>query len=304
MDNNTKTKQNSANQSMHSIEKIPVKFTSRFVFSDTLTRVSRIITTEKNIETLVMSTQLPYIFSFDSTPLKFNYSLIESIFHSSYCQISWVITHKNILSPINITFNLTENTLDNTVLVIFEISIVRRDLIQDIFTKKIIAIFPKISAEMIHNLEKELKADKEGIYHYESKIMKYPREKIWDLFVKLHLYLVKVGEAENCNLTTEIQKENTLVSFYVKKLKANVKIKINKLKHDKNNNKWSIKAVPIEGPFRHSEAEWCLVKLGENETLVGCLTKYSKPLDSKSRKKISEEKKESLDKLEKKLKES
>ena len=64
MDNNTNTKQNSANQSMDSIEKIPVKFTSRFVFSDTLTRITRIITTQKKIETLVMSTQLPYLFFF------------------------------------------------------------------------------------------------------------------------------------------------------------------------------------------------------------------------------------------------
>ena len=78
----------------------------------------------------------------------------------------WVIVHKNILSPINIIFNLSENTLDNTVLVIFEINIVKRDLIQDIFTKKIITVFPKISAEMLKNLEKELKANKEDIYHY------------------------------------------------------------------------------------------------------------------------------------------
>ena len=88
--------------------------------------------------------------------------------------------------------------------------------------------------------------------------MKYPREKIWDLFVKLHLYLVKVGQVKNCNLTTEVLKENTLVSFYIKKIKANIKIKINKLKHDEN--RWSIKAIPIEGPFQLIEAEWSLVK--------------------------------------------
>ena len=97
---------------------------------------------------------------------------------------------------------------------------------------------------------------------------------------------------KNCNLTTEVLKENTLVSFYIKKIKANIKIKINKLKHDEN--RWSIKAIPIEGPFQHIEAESSLVKLGENETFVGCLSKYSKPLDSKNRKKFQKEKRKRL----------
>ena len=303
MENNNNIKQISANKSDHTTKKIPLKFTSRFVFSDTLTRINKIITTEKNIEKLVMSTQLPYIFSLDSTPLKFNYNLNEGNFHSSYCQISWLIINKNILSPINITFNLTENTLDNTVLVIFEISIVRRDLIQEIFTSKIIAIFPQISVEMLKNLEKELQTNKEGIYQYESKILNYPREKIWNLFIKMHLNLVHSGEFENCNLKTEILKENTLISFYAKKLKANVKVKINKLKHDKNNNKWSIKAESVEGPFLHTDIEWTLIKLGENETLIGCLSKYSKALNSEDRKKIKEGKNSTIEEIEKKLKE-
>ena len=42
---------------------IPCKFDSRFVFSDTLIRASRLINNEKAVENMIIATELPYVFT-------------------------------------------------------------------------------------------------------------------------------------------------------------------------------------------------------------------------------------------------
>ena len=131
--------------------KIPYKFDSRYVFKDSLVRIFRLINEIKSLEEIVMSTKLPYI--------------------DSYSEIVWLLSHKNILSPIKLYFNLTENTIDKTVLVVFELSIVNRDLVADEFKYKIITLFEGIAIDILKNLIIKLKNDNKDIYHYQSKIM-------------------------------------------------------------------------------------------------------------------------------------
>ena len=49
------------NNSKTKASDIPLKFNSRYVFSDTLIRTSRLISEEKIVENMIMSTQLPYV---------------------------------------------------------------------------------------------------------------------------------------------------------------------------------------------------------------------------------------------------
>ena len=67
--------------------KIPCKFDSRYVISDTSTRISRMINDENKVENLIMSTQLPYIFTNEPIPLNFNLSLSEAMVKESYSKI-------------------------------------------------------------------------------------------------------------------------------------------------------------------------------------------------------------------------
>ena len=153
------------------INQIPFKFDSRFVFSDTLSRILRLVGEEKDLENLVMSTKLPYVFTNEPIPLIFNFSLSEGLIKDSYSKITWQISNRYIPSPILLTFNLTENTIEKTVLVIFEIEIVNREIIPKEYHKKIRKLFPDICIEMIKNLEYQLEEDKKDIYHYESKYL-------------------------------------------------------------------------------------------------------------------------------------
>ena len=131
--------------------KIPYKFDSRYVFKDSLVRIKRLINEAKSLEDLVMNTKLPYIFSSNNNPIIFEYTLSEISAYDSYSEITWLLTNKNIHTPIKLSFNLTENTLDNTVLVVFEISVVNRELVPDEYKYKIITLFEGIAIDILKN---------------------------------------------------------------------------------------------------------------------------------------------------------
>ena len=107
------------------------KYDLRYVINDSLSRISILLRDEKYIEKLMMSTQLPYIFTKEPIPMEFEYKSTELMFKETYSKFSWVLINKNIPSPILITFNLTENTLEKNLLLILEIELVKPELIAE-----------------------------------------------------------------------------------------------------------------------------------------------------------------------------
>ena len=45
---------------------------------------------------------------------------------------------------------------------------------------------------MIKNLNQELEEDNKDIYHYESKILEFSRELIWDIISNFHLKMFNI----------------------------------------------------------------------------------------------------------------
>jgi hypothetical protein len=278
------------NQTIPAPKNIPSKFDSRFVFSDTLIRVSRLIGDEKIVENMVMSTPLPYVFTEEPIPLEFDYNLAEGLIKESYSKICWSLTSKNVPSPLMISFHLTENTIEKNVFVIFEIEIVNREAIPEQYYEKINTSFPKICKEMIKNIDKELKEDNKDIYHYESKIFNYPRKKIWNLINKFHLIMSELGEIKNCNIHKSINEESTL-TFNMCEDNQFCKMKINKVKCDNNSEKWNISIMPLKGPFEHYLQQFIFIRIDENKTLLLNNTKYRESISPETFKKITKEKK-------------
>lgn len=291
------------NKEKKHINQIPFKFDSRYVFSDTATRILRLFGDEKSVENLIMATQLPYVFTNEPIPLVFNISLREAMAQESYSKVSWVIMHKNLPSPILISFDLTENTIEKTVLVIFELEIVKRELIPKEYYNKIKKTFPEICIEMIKNMEKELEEDSKDIYHYESKIFPYSREKIWEIITNFHCLMTQQGQIKNCSMQTPVTKVGNEVSFFVPKKNKFCRLKVNKFKNEEKNQKWVLSTIPLCGPFSHSENYWTLVKLGDNETLVTNTSKYIEHIDPEIIKKLSKEKINTFNTIENFLKE-
>jgi hypothetical protein len=269
---------------------IPSKFDSRFVFSDSLIRTTRLVSEEKSIENMIMSTQLPYVFTEDPIPLEFDYNLEECLIKESYTKICWVLTNKNIPSPIQISFHLTENTIEKNVFVIFEIELIKRKLIPVQCYEKINKSFPNICVEMIKNLNQELEEDNKDIYHYESKILEFSRELIWDIISNFHLKMFEAGVIKNLTIKTPI-KEGCEFCFNISEDNKFFKMKVIKIKCDQNNDKWALSIKPINGPFDHDLQEWILIKLDENKSLLANNTKYTKHMNPDELKNISEQKK-------------
>ena len=144
--------------------KIPYKFDSRYIFEDSLPRIFRIINEVNSLEEIITKTKLPYVFSDDQNPVIFDFNLNEISAFDSYKEISWLITCKQIQTPIKINFYLTENTIDNTVLVVFEISIVKRELIPDKYKSNVISSFEEIAVDVLNNIIIKLKDDNKDIF--------------------------------------------------------------------------------------------------------------------------------------------
>ena len=225
--------------------KIPYKFDSRYVFKDSLVRIFRLINEIKSLEEIVMSTKLPYIFSFDDSPINFEYTLKELSSFSSYSEIVWFLSHKNILSPIKLYFNLTENTIDKTVLVVFELSIVNRDLVPDEFKYKIITLFEGIAIDILKNLIIKLKKDNKDIYHYQSKIFNYSREKVFEVLKNWYNILKGKGIISNIISDGDLAKEGTTLSILICDPPKEIKLKIIKYKIEKNDIKWTLSYLPL-----------------------------------------------------------
>ena len=59
-----------------------------------------------------------------------------------------------------------------------ELSIIKRELVPEKYKLKIISTFEEIAVEVLNNVMIKLKNDYKDIYHYDSKIFNYSREKI------------------------------------------------------------------------------------------------------------------------------
>ena len=280
---------------------IPCKFDSRFVFSDTLIRASRLINNEKAVENMIMATELPYVFTEEPIPLEFDINISEGLIKESYSKISWLLENKNIPSPILISFQLTENTIEKTVFVIFEIEFVKRNVIPEKYCEKINKSFPKICREMIENMDKELKEDNKDIYHYDSKLFNYSRKKIWDVILNYPLIMEKAGVIKNLSFDSPV-KEGSEISFNMCDDNKFFKMKIIKIKCDENNKKWELSMTPIKGPFDHYLQEWILIELDENKTLLTNNSKYKEHIKPDIFKKIAEQKKWTFQTIEEILK--
>ena len=282
--------------------KIPYKFDSRYVFEDSITRIFRVLTESKTIEQLIINTKLPYVFSDNNDKINFEYIFIEASSVDSYKEISWLLTCKQIQTPIKIFFNLTENTVDNTVLVVFEINIVERELVPDKYKPKIIANFEDISVDVLNNLIIILKNDNKDIYHYESKIFNYSREKIKNIIFNLNEIMLKRGYIKSIKREGKQNSEGQIVTVELSKVARTIKLKITKVKLKENKVKWVISYMPLEVNFKDFQIDWNIIKIKPDETLVAIINIYSEQIEPNIMKDLTKRKKDLFQIIEEELK--
>ena len=272
--------------------KIPYKFDSRFVFEDSLARIFRLISEIKSLEEIISNTKLPFIFTDDdSLPINFDYNLQEISAYESYKEISWLLICKVIKTPIKISFNLTENTLDNTVLVVFEISIVKRELIPDKYKYKIITSFEGIAVEVLNNIINKLQKDNKDIYHYESKVFNYSRDKITSVIFDLNEIMKEKGVISSIKRVGEKNKVGEIISLILLDEQRELKIKINEIDLDEQNIKWRITYIPLDDNYKDYLVEWAIIKINDKKTLLIINNIYNEQIDGMTMSKLTDTKK-------------
>ena len=270
--------------------KIPYKFESRYAFKESLVRIIRLINEERSIEDLVMRTKLPFIFSKDNSPIQYEYNLKEISSYNTHSEVTWLLTNKNIFTPIKLYFILTENMLDKTVLVVFELRIEKRELVPDEYKNKIITLCEGIANDILKNMIIKLKKNGKEVYHYQSKVLNYSRDKVLKAVINLYEIMIEKGIISKFSATGELNKEGTILNFFIINSQKEVKLKINEIKTNENDMKWIINYVLLNASIYDSLFEIVLVKLNDNQTLVINNNKYFEQIGSNIFKNFTERK--------------
>ena len=282
--------------------KIPYKFDSRYVFEDSIVRIFRLLSQCKSIEQLITNTKLPLVFSDDNSPINFEYILTEATSLDSYKEIFWLLTCKQIPTPIKISFNMTENTVDKSVLVVFEIRIIKRELVPDIYKPKIISNFEEISVDVLNNLIIKLKNDNKDIYHYESKIVKFSRDKVKNIIFNLNEILLERGHIASIKREGKLNSEGEILTISLENGSKIIKLKINKAKFNDKNAKWLISYMPLEVDFKDYLVNFYIIKIKPDETLLSIINIYSEQIDPNIKRDLTQRKKDLFQIIEEELK--
>lgn len=281
--------------------KIPYKFDSKCIIEDSLLRIFKSLTDNKTIEQIITNTKLPYLFSETNDPINFEYIMTEVSSYDSFKEITWFLKCEPIPTPIKITFNLTENTVENNVLVVFEISIIKRELIPDKYKIKIIKNFEDIAVEVLNNVMIKLKNDYKDIYHYDSRIFKFSREKVKDIILNLYEIMLERGYISSLKREGIPFSEGEILTISMYNNSRTLKLRLNKIKMDEKILKWKINYMPLEADFKDFLLEWIIVKVDSDETLLVINNIYSEQIEPRLKKGLSEKKKEFFEIIEDEL---
>ena len=281
--------------------KIPYKFESRCIIEDSSTRMFRLITEYKHIEQIITNTKLPYVFSETNDQINFEYIMIEASSYDSFKEVTWLLRCKQMITPIKLTFNLTENTLENTALVVFELSIIKRELVPDIYKSKIISTIEEIAVEVLNNVMIKLKNDYKDIYHYDSRIFHYSRDKLKYIVLNLYKIIVERGYIASVKREGEPFTEGEIFTFSFPEKQKAIKLKMNKIKMNEKNLKWTISYMPLNMDFKDFLVDWYIVKIKPDETLLAINNIFSEQIEPILKKSLTKRKKELFEIIEEEL---
>jgi hypothetical protein len=227
--------------------------------------------------------------------------MIEASSYDSFKEVTWLLRCKQMITPIKLTFNLTENTLENTALVVFELSIIKRELVPDIYKSKIISTFEEIAVEVLNNVMIKMKNDYKDIYHYDSRIFHYSRDKLKYIVLNLYKIIVERGYIASVKREGEPFTEGEIFTFSFPEKQKTIKLKMNKIKMNEKNLKWTISYMPLNMDFKDFLVDWYIVKIKPDETLLAINNIFSEQIEPILKKSLTKRKKKLFEIIEEEL---
>ena len=148
----------------------------------------------------------------------------------------------------------------------------------------------------------KLKNDNKDIYHYESQIFNYSREKIKNIIFNLNEIMLKRGYIKSIKREGKLHSEGELITVELGKVIRTVKLKIIKLKINEKKVKWVISYTPLEVNFKDYQIDWNIIKVKPDITLLAIINKYSEQIDPNIMKDLTKRKKDIFQIIEEELK--
>ncbi len=242
------------------------KFETSYVFHDTISRISSLLTIQENIEKINKKTQLPYIFTDKPYPVIFTYLLKENSCSEITSIISWIINSKEIPTSFTYIFTLSLNTIDNSTLLIFEIIINNPKKIEDKLKLKVVNCCNKICIEMINNIDILLQISNTDIFQYESDIINSSKEIIWNELKKINEHLKRGKKI----LDYKIEGNWEIGTKIFVKLSEDESYNfiLTYIQNDINKKKWEIEISTLEKSLEKQAIRWCILEVSKNKSFI------------------------------------
>ena len=165
----------------------------------------------------------------------------------------------------------------------------------------IIAYFEGIAFDILNNIINKLKNDDKEIYHYESKLYNYSRDKVIEAILRLPYIFKERGDLLSINRLGEKDNEGEILTIYLKNSKK-FKMKTDKVKMDKDDIKWYLTYIPVDISYSNFSIEFEIIRVKDNQTLFIIHNNYYEQIDRTIINEITEEKKRIFSVIEEELK--
>ena len=146
---------------------------------------------------------------------------------------------------------------------------------------KIINNFEGITADVINNIIIKLSYDNEDIYHYESRIYNFSREKIKDVIFNLFDILKEKGIFKSITREGKANSEGEIIRIVVKDENKPIIFKMNKIKLNENDVKWTLSYMPLGTNFLDYLLDFKIIKLKQDQSLVAIINIYLGQIEHK-----------------------
>ena len=260
--------------------KLPKTFETKYVFEDTINRIYFLLTEQSNISFITSKTSLTSLFALQSA-LTYSIRGMLSLEHNK--KLCWQISSKNPDLTLNCVFNLVKNTLDNTTLLVLEMSVSKINAQLYLSSKNQAQSVTKglksICVEIIEAIELLLKSNNENIFEFESIIIHAPIETVWNFITKKEGLAHEVVHIEK----TEGNSETPGCVFYVSMndgTNESFRCKVTKVEKGANKLKWKYSITPIEGIFHQQEIEFVFINVGNNNTFLSISHEFKEKIES------------------------
>jgi hypothetical protein len=147
-----------------------------------------------------------------------------------------------------------------------------------------------------------LKNDNKDIYHYESQIFNYSREKIKNIIFNLNEIMLKRGYMKSIKREGKLNSEGELITVELTNSIRAIKLKVTKVKLKEKKVKWVISYMPLEINFKDYQIDWNIIKIKPDITLLAIINIYSEQIDPSIMKDLTKRKKDLFQILEEELK--